>query len=115
MPDDELEECIRSFIASEVGVAASRITSAIDVIDDLRMYGDDICDLVERFSEEFQVDVSAFRWYHHTGPEGCNPLWLIFKPWWARKTHVPIHLSDLVASARQHQWTIAYPENERED
>jgi hypothetical protein len=114
MPDAELPERIRSFVAREVGVPAARIGPATDVVDDLRIYGDDVWELVERFGAEFHVDVSAFRWYHHTGPEGCNPLWLLFKPWWARKTRVPIRLSDLVESAKAQRWTIAYPEEERQ-
>lgn len=109
-----LEDRIRLFVSEAVGIDASRITAQTDVVNDLRNYGDDVWNLVDDFAKEFHVDVSSFRWYHHSGPEGCNPLWLIFKPWWARKTHVPIRLSDLVESAKQQKWTVTYPENERE-
>jgi Protein of unknown function (DUF1493) len=113
MAAPELEARIRSFVRKTLGMDAARLTLETDIVDDLRIYGDDVWDLVEAFGKEFQVDVSAFRWYHHTGPEGCNPLWLIFKPWWARKTHVSIRLSDLVESVQQQRWSIVYPENER--
>lgn len=52
----------------------------------------------------------TFRWYHHSGPEGCNPFWILFPPWWAKKVHVPIRLSDLVESARRGARAVRYPE-----
>jgi hypothetical protein len=78
------------------------------------IYGDDVWLFVLNFSERFKVNVDGFRWYHHTGPDGCNPLWLFYRPWWARKTYVPIRLADLLESARRGRWSIEYPENERE-
>jgi hypothetical protein len=114
MSDDELELRIRFFVADALGVKASSITGATDLIDDLGTYGDDVWELIGDFSEEFKVDITGFRWYHHTGPEGCNPFWLLFKPWWARKTHVPVRLSDLASSVRLGKWAIPYPEHERE-
>jgi hypothetical protein len=116
MTDDELELRIRSFVAHEIGVDVAqiaRISPTADLVDALSIYGDQVFDLVENFGEEFEVDVSDFRWYHHSGPEGCNPLWILFKPWWHRKTHVSLRLADFIESARQKRWTIAYPENER--
>jgi hypothetical protein len=86
----------------------------MDIVKDARIYGDDVWELVEDFGKQFHVEMRDFRWYHHSGPEGCNPLWLFYRPWWARKTHVPIRLADLIESARSGVWCIRYPEDERE-
>lgn len=113
MSADELESRIRALIAHQTGVSPEQITAEADVVDDLRLYGDDVWELFEEFGKRFSVRMDDFRWYHHTGPEGCNPLWLFYKPWWARKTHVPVRLGDLVESARQGVWVVRYPEHER--
>jgi hypothetical protein len=84
------------------------------VVNDSGIYGDDVWELVDEFAKRFSVRMDGFRWYHHSGEEGCNPLWLLVKPWWARKTHVSIRLSDLVASARTGEWCVQYPPSEAE-
>jgi hypothetical protein len=73
-----------------------------------------VWDLVEKFSKRFSVKMDGFRWYHHSGEEGCNPLWLLFRPLWMRKTRIPIRLTDLVESARRGEWCVQYPPNEAE-
>ena len=113
LPND-LDTRLRVFLAEELVVTPDKIKHETDIVDDLRIYGDDVWELLEKFAKQYSVDMSSFRWYHHSGPEGCNPLWLLFKPWWARKTHVPIRFADLVQSARQGVWCVRYPEDERE-
>src|ERR1044071_5098992 len=110
---DDLEQRIRAFVHEQT-VLPLDMAPGTDVVDDARMYGDDVWELVEEFARRFNVRLDGFRWYHHSGPEGCNPLWLLFRPWWARKTHVPIRLSDLVESARCGQWSVQYPPGEGE-
>ena len=115
MIDDNLEFRIRALIAKSTGFALEKITSTTDAVRDTRIDGDDIDELVAEFGQQFRVDVSGYRWYHHGGPEGCNPLWLFYKPWWSRKTYVPMRICDLVESARRGTWVIQYPEDERMD
>ncbi len=112
MSVDDLEDRIRALVAERTGVSPETIQLDTDVVDDLRIYGDDVWELVETFAEEFSVEMGGFRWCHHSGPEGCNPLWLLFPPWWARKKHVPIRLGDLVESARRGVWAVQYPEDQ---
>ena len=114
MSDDDIEQRVREFVRKQLGFKRKEIPDSFDVVDDASIYGDDVWELVEDFSKEFRVQVTDFRWYHHTGPEGCNPLWILFPPWWARKTHVPIRIIDLIESARSGMWTVQYPENERQ-
>ncbi|WP_337177273.1 DUF1493 family protein [Paludisphaera sp.] len=111
---DDLEQRVRAFVHEQISWLPMDMASDTDVVDDARIYGDDVWELVDDFAEKFEVRVDGFRWYHHTGPEGCNPLWLFIKPWWARKAHVPIRLMDLVESAHRGEWTVRYPTDEEE-
>jgi len=112
MTSDDLEESVRNFVAKHVGISPERLESETDVVDDLRIYGDDVWELVDDFAKAYKVSLDGFRWYHHTGPEGCNPLWLLSRPWWAKRIHVPIRLADMVESARRGVWSIEYPRGE---
>jgi len=109
---DDLEQRVREFVHQQVPCLPLDMAPGTDVVDDAKMYGDDVWELVEEFGKRFGVPLQRFRWYHHSGPEGCNPLWLFYRPWWARKTHVPIRLCDLVESARHRTWCVKYPESE---
>lgn len=106
---DELEQRVRAFVHEQVPWLLPDMAPGTDVVDDAHIYGDDVWKLVDEFAERFGVRMDRFRWYHHSGPEGCNPFWLVFKPWWARKPHVPIRLSDLIESARRGEWSVQYP------
>jgi hypothetical protein len=113
MDDTNLEHRIRDFVSDKADL--QDLTLEIDLLTGkYGLYGDDVWDLMQKFSDEFQVELKDFRWYHHSGPEGCNPLWIFFKPWWTKKTHVPTTLNDLIQSARSGKWTVQYPDNERE-
>ncbi len=110
---DDLEQRVRAFLHEHAGLSLD-ISLDADVVGDLGVSGDDLSSLIDKFAERFAVRIDGFRWYHHTRPEGCNPLWLLFKPWWARKTRVPIRVGDLVESARRGVWCVTYPPEEAE-
>ena len=103
---DELERSVRDCVHGE-----TELPFDLDADADITrtVVGDDLDDLLKAFSARFGVDMAAYRWYHHTGPEGCSPLWLLFTPWWARKAHLPVRVRDLVQSARERRWVIKYP------
>jgi hypothetical protein len=111
---DELERRVRAFVYSQTAWSCLDVPAETDLVYDAGICGDDLWELVDEFARRFDVRMDGFRWYHHSAPEGCNPLWLLFKPWWARKTRVPIRLSDLVMSARSGEWGVQYPESEAE-
>src|SRR5687768_5157165 len=110
----ELRETVMQIVADHSAAARDKIRDDTRIVEDLHLDGDDVVELVERVATTFGVDLANYRWYHHHGPEGCNPLWLIFPPWWMRKTRIPIRVSDLIEAARSRVWPIAYPESERE-
>lgn len=103
---DDIEQRVRAFVHEQVSWLPFDMPAGTDVVNESGIYGEDVWDLVNEFAKRFSVGMDGFRWYHHTGEEGCNPLWLLIKPWWARKTHVPIRLFDLVESARAGVWCV---------
>jgi hypothetical protein len=106
---DDLEQRVRAFVREHIGWLPLDMDPNTDVVDDSGIYGDDVWDLIDDFAKRFNVRMDGFQWCYHSGPEGCNPLWLIFPPWWSRKSHVPIRLADLVESARRQEWSVTYP------
>lgn len=111
---DDLEQRVRAFVHEQVPWLPLDMAPDTDIVRNAGIYGDDVWELVDEFAKRFGVRMIGFRWYHHSGEEGCNPLWLVVKPWWARKIHVPIRLSDLVSSARTGEWYVLYPPSEAE-
>ena len=109
MESDELEQRVRAFLAERLPWLPLDLPEQTDVVGVGRIYGDDVWELVTEFGKRFEVDMTGFRWEHHSGPEGCNPLWLILPPWWSRSTYIPIRVRDLINSARCRKWSIRYP------
>jgi hypothetical protein len=105
----KLEDRVRLFIARKFEREPAQIPRDWDLVSYLRIYGNSVRDLVEQFGGEFQVDVTGFRWFYHTGPPGCLPRWLFRNRWWLQAPDVPIRLTDLVKSAETHTWAITYP------
>lgn len=112
---DTLFHQIRLLVAEKTGAPLERVREDTRLHENLKLYGDDIADLILSYRDHFGVDISNYRWYHHTGPEGCNPLWVFYRPWWSKKTHIPIRVADLVDGAYTGTWPIVYPEDEREE
>jgi hypothetical protein len=108
MSAPDLVDAIRRFVALQAGVPVEKVTLETRLNEDLGVDGDDMDEIVEAFGREFRVDVSGYRWEHHADPEGCNPLWIVFRPWWTRVERIPIHLRDLVASAEGGVWAVKY-------
>lgn len=114
MRASETREAIVRIVAAQSGVAPAALRDDTRIVEDLHLDGDDVVEIVEAVAKTFSVDMANYRWYHHHGPEGCNPLWIIFPPWWTRKKHIPIRIADLIEAARTGAWPIAYPDSDRE-
>ena len=115
VPAPDPRETVLDIVAMESGTAREKLRDETLIVEDLHLDGDDVADLVERVAATCKIDMTHYRWYHHHGPEGCNPLWLIFPPWWMRKTRIPIRVADLIEGARTGVWPIEYPEAECEE
>jgi hypothetical protein len=82
--------------------------------EDLGVYGDDMNELIEEYSKRFNVDVSDYRWYFHTGEEGVGLInigGMISPPPDARVPHIPITIGMLSDFANKGRWSIVYPEH----
>ena len=104
-----LEEQIIAFVADNTGVSADRLSRASRLVADIGLAGDDADDLFTAYSERFSVDLAGLD-LAIFGPEGCNPLGLIYCIVYIFKA--PPHcrdvtIADLIASAEEGRWTKA--------
>lgn len=100
---------VRRFLCEEIGVDEAGITGSADLVNDLGVWGDDFFELIEKFSQKFQVDITSFRWYFHSQEEGSNTGGIIFRPSNERVKHIPVTLEMLAEAAEKQQWTVEYP------
>lgn len=88
------------------------MTEATSLQGDLRLYGDDINELMESYASRFSVDMSSYLWYFHTGEEGLNiPGGLFFPPPNQRVTEIPITVGLLLDCANAGKWNVEYREH----
>jgi hypothetical protein len=114
-----LDDSVLDFVAEFAGIPRQRLKPATTLLGDLGVDGADGWELVEEFGQRFQVDLSAFRFERHFGPEGLPtyaPLvwlsWLVSWPF--RRKQSPevragvtaIRVSDLIAAARDKRWIV---------
>jgi hypothetical protein len=82
-------------------------TRTIELEADIRralgVDGDDAEELLQAFSALFSLDMSAFRFDDHFGPEaGFEPIsWLLSIPFGSRKRLMPLSVRALVDAAEQ--------------
>ena len=75
--------------------------------DDLGVDGDDGAEFMQAFATRFGVDLAAFQFDQHFGPEvSCSPLnllWYLLSPR-SRPKFVPITVADLAEAVREGRW-----------
>ena len=108
-----LFERIATLLEREQGYPRERISTATRLAEDAGMDGDDVGEFLDAYRREFGMELTGFKFYHHFGPEGCNPFWLIVRPWWQRIERMPITVQDLVEAARAGRWLMQYPDEPR--
>lgn len=77
----------------------------------LGVVGDDFHELISKYAEEYEVDMSEYLWYFHADEEGQNFGALFVKPPYSRVERIPVTprlLSDFV---KMKKWEIKYPEH----
>ncbi|WP_139920374.1 DUF1493 family protein [Hymenobacter sp. DG01] len=100
---------VRCFLSEEIGANEAEITGSADLVNDLGVWGDDFFELMEKFSQKFQVNITSFRWYFHSGEEGFNTGGIIFRPPNERVEHIPVTLEMLAEAAEKQRWIVEYP------
>ena len=101
-----LEERVLAFVARESSANADKMFLSTKLSGDLGIEGDDAVELMARFAEQFNVDMSAYRHSDYFGAE-CSfvPLAVIWPPWWkARRQRRVVAIIDLVRAARYGYW-----------
>ncbi len=105
-----LNNSVIDFVKKEL-LYKEEITPETSLQDDIKVYGDDIGDFLSKYSKEFSVDMSNYKWYFHTGEEaGCAPGAILFKPPNHRVKEIPITVALLSECAEKGKWIINYPE-----
>ncbi|MCH2235621.1 MAG: DUF1493 family protein [Crocinitomicaceae bacterium] len=103
----KLEE-ILDFVAEHSGKDSFKPN--VDIELDLGVYGDDWHEMMSKFEKKFNVDMSTYLWYFHSGEEGFSSVGaLFFKPPYARVKRIPITPNDLLRIADNNIWDINYP------
>ena len=105
----DIAEIIK-FVKEET--SAPIVTQDSDIEADLGWYGDDFDELIIKFSKSFNVDISTYLRYFHTGGEGFASLGAIFfKPPNRRVKRIPVTPKILFECAQKGKWSIEYPEH----
>ncbi|MEZ0540774.1 DUF1493 family protein [Fibrella arboris] len=100
---------IQRFIANKTGADISKVSADCDIERDLGCTGDDFHGLMQDYSSVFQVDMSSYLWYFHTGEEGQNFGAAFFKSPPSRVDHIAVTPQLLVDVANKGHWDISYP------
>jgi hypothetical protein len=87
------------------------ISASTSLQNDMKLYGDDIHELMKDYAKRYNVDKSNYLWYFHTGEEGIGIGSLFFKPPYRRVKEIPITLALLHESANRGRWALEYPEH----
>lgn len=101
---------ILEFVKEEIGT--KKVAEDSDIENDLGCYGDDFHDLIEKYSKRFNVDMTTYLWYFHTGEEGGGSIGgLFFKPPNSRVERISITPKMLLEFAENGKWNVKYPEH----
>src|SRR6516225_8445920 len=102
---EDLQERVLAFVSEAADVSVERLTLGTRLEEDLGITGDDAVELLSGFAERFGVDMARLDIHKHFGPEGCNPLWLLYKPTWL-KSHgaYPVTIHHLIRVAEARRW-----------
>ena len=108
--DNNLKVQLIKFVSEEICVNEERISMDTDILRGFGVDGDDVCDLMNKFSEKFKVNMDDYIWYYHGGPEGCNPFSFIIELW-KPKLYIPVTVRILIESVKSGKWELEYPKS----
>ena len=102
---------ILNFLSEELNVKREQFNMDSDLLKDFGVDGDDFSELMDAFSEKFNVDISNLLWYFHHGEEGFNIGTIFFKPPYDRVDRIAVTPQILLESANLGKWVLEYPEH----
>jgi acyl carrier protein len=99
-------ERVRDFLAEECRVPPAQITLKTRLLHDLGIDADDASEILLRFSERFNVDLTPLAFSRHFGPElDAGPRWLVRKLFGTNaELFAPIKIQDLIDAADRGRW-----------
>lgn len=104
------QEEIYQLICVQSGVKIDRLAPGVDLFKELGIDGDDFFELMERYAQEFSVDMSTYRWYFHHGEEGGPSLGrFLFSTPDRRVERIAVTPAILMLGAEERQWPLTYP------
>jgi Protein of unknown function (DUF1493) len=98
-----LYEKIRSFVLEETSTRKP-ISPQTDMEWDLGISGDDAAEFMLRFADEFDVDISGFRFNTYFGSEGANLIALVWSLLIGRRSRKPLTIGLLLEAAENNRW-----------
>lgn len=91
-----VEVDVKAFVAMQASFNFEDLSLQTRLSEDLGVDGDDAVEFLEKFSEEFNVDLSSFPYNRHFTSEGLSLLWLLAP----ENKLVPVTLQDLVDAVK---------------
>lgn len=102
---------IIEFLRDKSGV--KEILPESDLNHEIGIYGDDWHEMIEEYSQKFNVKIDSYLWYFHTKEEGTASIGAaFFRPPNERVKRIPITPSILTDFANKGIWEIDYPEHQ---
>ncbi len=100
----EILQQVIQLVSNQTGVETSRLTAETRLGEDLGVDGDDAADLLAKFADRFQVDLTGFEFDRHFGPEaGWSPC----RVFTDGEDMTPVTIGDLAAAAERGAWKSA--------
>lgn len=96
-------------IEQALGIDTKTLKPDADLFEDFGVYGDE---LIDEFSEKYDVNIDNFLWYFHSLEEASSLFWIIFSPPNKRVSRIAITPEMLVQYANQKCWGVEYPAHE---
>ncbi|GAL06337.1 hypothetical protein JCM19237_1982 [Photobacterium aphoticum] len=75
--NQEMLRCIATYIEAETGYSAQKISRQTRLYHDVGIDGEDAVMFLEKFAEQFEVDMSAIAFYRYFHAEGLDSLALL--------------------------------------
>lgn len=101
-----IEEQVKRFIAEQTCTRIEKLSLKTELLEDLGVDGDDAFELLQRFSEEFKVDLSTFQFDQYFGSEGGADLFVLLASIIFGKNNnlKSVTIEDLVSAALAKRW-----------
>jgi acyl carrier protein len=100
------------FIEQALGIDANILKPDSDLFEDFGVFGDDLFELIDEFSEKYDVNIDNFLWYFHSPEEASSLFGIIFSPPNKRVSRIAITPDILVQYDNQKCWRLEYPAHE---